>query len=127
MRDCDCYWGCAVIKVSDLWAEVKKVAAEHPDYVYEKPADGCAYEVDGKPSCLVGHAMFRLGMSLDLIRRCDSAGAIGHVLDEFYGEFDESGDDEGVCRALLGWTQAVQDSGKPWGEAVSEAEGVLLP
>ena len=126
MRDCDCYWGCAVIKVSDLWAEVKKVAAEQPDYVYEKPADGCAYEVDGKPSCLVGHAMFRLGMPLDLIRRCDSEGPIEHVLDEVCGEFDESGDDRGVYRTLLGWTQGAQDSGKPWGEAVSESERFVL-
>ena len=126
MRDCDCHWGCAVIKVSDLWAEVKKVAAEQPDYVYERPADGCAYEVDGKPSCLVGHAMFRLGMPLDLIRRCDRAGAIEHVLDEIRGEFDESGDDKGVYRTLLGWTQGVQDSGTPWGEAVSEAERFVL-
>ena len=111
--------------MSDLWAEVKKVAAAAPDYVYEKPADGCAYEVDGKPSCLVGHAMFRLGMPLDLIRRCDSVGAIGHVLDELRGEFDESGDDKGVYRTLLEWTQCAQDSGKPWGEAVSEAEEVV--
>ena len=115
-----------MIKVSDLWAEVKKVAAEHPDYVYERPADGCAYEVDGKPSCLVGHAMFRLGMPLDLIRRCDSEGPIGHVLDEVCGEFDESGDDRGVYRTLLGWTQGAQDSGKPWGEAVSESERFVL-
>ena len=115
-----------MIRVSDLWAEVKKVAAEHPDYVYERPADGCVYEVDGKPSCLVGHAMFRLGMPLDLIRRCDSAGAIEHVLDEVCGEFDESGDDERVYRTLLGWAQGAQDSGKPWGEAVSEAERFVL-
>ena len=115
-----------MIKVSDLWAEVKKVATERPDYVYEKPADGCAYEVDGKPSCLVGHAMFRLGMPLDLIRRCDRAGAIGHVLDEISGEFDESGDDKRVYRALLMWTQGEQDLGKPWGRAVSESERFVL-
>ena len=126
MRDCDCHWGCAVIKVSDLWAEVKRVAAEQPDYVYDKPDGNCSYEVGGKPSCLVGHAMFRLGMPLDLIRRCDRAGAIGHVLDEFGGEFDESGDDKGVYRTLLVWAQGGQDSGLPWGEAVSEAERSVL-
>ena len=114
-----------MIKVSDLWAEVKKVAAEQPDYVYERPADGCAYEVDGKPSCLVGHAMFRLGMPLDLIRRCNSEGPIEYVLDEFCGEFEESGDDGRAYRTLLGLTQGAQDSGKPWGKAVSESERLL--
>ena len=115
-----------MIKVSDLWAEVKKVAAEQPDKVYEKPGDTCAYEFDGKPSCLVGHAMFRLGVPLDVIRLCDNHGAIEHALDEVPTEFDESGDEERVYRALLGWAQGAQDSGKPWGEAVAEAEELVL-
>ena len=46
-----------------LIAEVRKVAAERPDYIYQSsgPADACWYMHNGEPSCIMGQAMYRLG------------------------------------------------------------------
>ena len=52
-----------------LIASVRKFAAERPDYVYRNADDkhpsrsGCVYFTkDGKPSCLIGHALAELGL-----------------------------------------------------------------
>ena len=47
-------------------AEVRKVAAEHPDYIYQK-IDGvshgsCLYIYNNKPSCIIGHALWNVGL-----------------------------------------------------------------
>lgn len=44
-----------------LIAEVRKVAALNPDYVYGPPL--CMYlNENGRPSCIIGHALFNLGI-----------------------------------------------------------------
>lgn len=42
-----------------LIAEVRKIAAERPDYVYGLA--NCQYMVNGHPSCIMGQALYRLG------------------------------------------------------------------
>ena len=118
MRDCDCYWGCAVIKVSDLWAEVKKVAAEQPDYVYQEPL--CRYQIDGKPSCIIGHALHRLGVSVDTLAMLDGGeqgdGVHAVNLPSYIPILVEEGSRSELV--ALGEAQEAQDDRIPWGEAV---------
>ena len=122
MRDCDCYWGCAVIKVSDLWAEVKKVAAERPDYVYSE--EPCQYQYDGKPSCIVGHALHRLGVSIEALEALDAAQEGGGVPASGLPSYLPILVEEGSRSALLSVCEAqeAQDDGIPWGEAVGGVE-----
>lgn len=42
-----------------LIAEVRRIAAETPDYVYS--SDQCMYMHEGQPSCIIGKALFNLG------------------------------------------------------------------
>ena len=122
MRDCDCYWGCAVIKVSDLWAEVKKVAAEQPDYVYEEKY--CQYQHGGKPSCIVGHALHRLGVSPETLKVLDEKNGGGGI--PAFGLPNEFPDliemDSEASLFALSEAQEAQDSRLPWGEAVGGSE-----
>ena len=111
-----------MIKVSDLWAEVKKVAAEQPDYVYsEQP---CQYQYGGKPSCIVGHALHRLGVPIETLEALDDAQEGGGVPacgipQEFPDLLDA---DSEPARRALGEAQEAQDNRLPWGEAVGGVE-----
>lgn len=111
-----------------LVAEVRRLAAERPDFVYEKQttdewASGvCLYvhqdEQQGLVAgCLIGHALANLGVPLESLR-----------------EFDRSGDDTsadallpkfGVSGTVTLWAmhaQLEQDEGQPWGRAVKLAD-----
>lgn len=107
-----------MIKVSDLWAEVKKVAAEQPDYVY--PEQYCQYQYDGKPSCIVGRALHRLGVPVESLAVLDAANLHGGVtagdLPDQFPDLVEA-DSESALIALVE-AQEAQDSRIPWGEAV---------
>lgn len=113
-----------------LVAEVRRLAAERPDFVYEKQATdewwasgACLYvhqdEHQGLVAgCLIGHALANLGVPLELL-----------------SEFDRSGDDTsadallpkfGVSGTVTLWAmqaQLEQDEGQPWGRAVELADG----
>lgn len=111
-----------MIKVSDLWAEVKKVAAEQPDYVYERIEGKCRYEFAGEPSCLVGHALFRLGVPAELVAEFNDYGPIEQVISAHSEVFGEYSDMEFNYLSLLIAAQDGQDDQYPWGAAVSYAE-----
>ena len=114
-----------MIKVSDLWAEVKRIATERPDYVY--PVDelgGCRYEADNAPSCIVGYALNRLGVEVGQLRDFDDGGGCyAENLPQFWPEIFEI-DSESALRRV-GAVQNAQDSEYPWGAAASYAEEVV--
>lgn len=110
------------VKVSELWAEVLKVAQEQPEHVYERGEAGkCNYERNGQPSCIVGHAMHRLGVSVLDLREFDAAGdsAIQDIIETNPDMFD---DDDNLGMELLAGVQGSQDQGVPWGLAVSQQQ-----
>ena len=110
------------VKVSELWAEVLKVAQEQPEHVYERTEVGkCNYQVDGKPSCIVGHAMHRLGVSVFDLREFDAAGdsAIRDIIEMNPDIFDK---DDKLGMELLIEAQDSQDEGVPWGLAVRQQQ-----
>lgn len=109
------------IKVSDVWAEVEKVAGENPHFIYDA-SETCKYVKDRKPSCLVGHALFRLGVPIGQLEAYDSANdfsgsGIGAVL---FGDLYEMDDPVAVEKCDL--AQNEQDSGASWGAAVHRAK-----
>lgn len=110
------------VKVSELWAEVLNVAQEQPEYVYERGEAGkCHYERNGQPSCIVGHAMHRLGVSTFDLREFDAAGdsAIEDIIEANPDMFDK--DDEPGMELLIE-AQDRQDQEVPWGLAVRQQQ-----
>lgn len=119
------------ITASDLKAEVIKVARENPDHVY-KDENGivggmCTYEHNGFPSCIIGHALHRLGMSLEQLHVFDTAYLGGLGIMEVFGDYtdllDYDNDPNGINDVMfLSSVQTNQDSGIPWGKAVKETK-----
>lgn len=103
-----------VITFAELEAEVRRLAAERPDYVYPA-ADGgenCFYQDEGKPRCIFGEA---LGI-LDVLVPQGETKAIDYLLADL-----------GVATTAeqLGWAgqvQYYQDRGRSWGSAVRYAD-----
>lgn len=98
--------------------EVRLVAAANPDFVYEPPDDeGCVYVRDGEPSCLIGHALWRLGyIDAELERHREGPNhnwdGAPDLLDHLGLHLDDS---ESEWVAVV---QSRQDDGQPWGHTV---------
>jgi hypothetical protein len=103
----------------DVVREVRRIAAENPDFVYTPSLNGiCSYHAtEGNPQgCIIGAALKSLGVDVDVL-----AGPANTILRHlglegvFYIE-DVSREAEWVQTV-----QSCQDCRKPWGEAVSLA------
>lgn len=44
-----------------LIRKVRDIAAARPEYVYDASDEQCFYTLEGQPSCIIGHALFKLG------------------------------------------------------------------
>lgn len=104
-------------------AEIRKVAAERPDAIVD--LGGCVYiDRRGNPSCLVGHALFNLGLLDELLP--DPFEEYGP------GAWNETAFDHmyhsiapGMEQIEVEWitvAQKVQDSDKTWSESVRTAD-----
>lgn len=111
----------------------------YPDW-YE---DKCLYVKGGSPSCLVGHALNRLGVPLDTLQVLDAGrfyadedgpATVINGLQEFneigyyedndrYVDFEEAAavKMDPYTRRVLAASQYLQDEGVRWGEAVRRA------
>lgn len=111
---------------------LEEVVTEHgSETVYQKAitawtngTERCVYTVDdGSPSCLVGHVLVRAGITAE---RIDEMGINeGTSARNLYLHFDGI---ERDASKVLQAAQAVQDQGRPWGEALEAARfqyGVL--
>lgn len=109
------------IPMSDLGqkiiAEVRKVAADKPGYVYPQINGNCNYVRNGQPSCIVGQALWNVGL-INSESTIDDYGdsAIKNVvaLEDWPLEVGE-----------VNWLTEVQDkqdNGLEWGDAVSRAD-----
>ncbi|MEV0759614.1 hypothetical protein [Nocardia sp. NPDC050435] len=106
------------IDAAALVREVRAVANEHPRHVYDGyTEDGrkrCVYTRNGAPSCLIGHAALRLGVSLDQLRDWDGRTLTG-IEDVLAAE---GVDRESSEVQWLDHVQFEQDHRRSWGEAV---------
>ena len=98
-------------------AVLQELVAERPDYVYnEHGADGqCVYRHGNKPSCIVGHALVRLGFPIKELPNPAGLQSGAVVIAEGAGIRDQDALD------LLLRTQINQDSLMPWDEALERA------
>lgn len=120
------------METSDLIAAVRQVAIEQPTYVYDPDPD-CVYrEETGEPSCLIGHALKRIGQ-LDLIsvETRMSPGAsiattrnlmnVSQLLYDLGLQFTEA------QKRWLTRVQSQQDERTAWGDAVNNADYEIGP
>lgn len=106
-----------------LISAVRAHAAEKPDHIYKSPYGHgtCVYVYDGCPSCLIGQALWDLG----LIDASFAGTAGNHV--PFFSVVDHLGlvldPDE---RKWLREVQYHQDARHSWGEAVAKADKFMI-
>jgi hypothetical protein len=101
------------------------VEAKGADYVYSNPgSDRCLYVHGDTPGCIVGHALYNLGASIDLLRVMDNADE--SIIDAVYDlELVPAGvtmTDKAL--KFLAEAQMAQDTSAPWGRALETAEAM---
>ena len=99
---------------------VRQKAAENPSFVYVPERDretgrysACTYIRNGRPSCIVGHALFDAGL-IDTSLEKTASNSI-----PFYALADEL--ELGISTDELKWlggVQKFQDNHRAWGQAV---------
>lgn len=94
------------------------------DYVYQGEGTFCAYVASDEPSCIVGNALHRLGVSIPTLAKMDKCAIGGAVITsrKVLEVLEDSGftlDDDAVI--LLSTAQTLQDDNVPWGVAVRAA------
>lgn len=93
---------------------VRDAAAAKPDYVYQGM---CRYVIDGCPACLVGQALWDLGLiSADVESRAANNDGVDGLFDLLGIEVDPDEED------WLRLAQESQDAEHPWSEAVRWAD-----
>lgn len=107
--------------------ELLKLARDErgADYIYggdRDALDRCTYSADGEPSCMVGLALFKAGVTIAELEEIDN-GDFGTI------EFIElparvSLTDEAV--AVFSAAQGMQDMREPWGMAYDHAYAEAL-
>lgn len=120
-------------RLEPMVREVRRLAAERPDFVYEDQPDSLGagvcfyYGADGKgggTGCIIGEAAKALGASPATLQCMDDSVDFGDVLaialdippfiDDTQGEHE--------ARRWLATVQGYQDSGMDWGSAVAKAD-----
>lgn len=106
-------------------AEVRRIAAENPDFIYENSV-GCAYgrrDADtGEvvPDCLIGHAFYALGVSGETL--AEWGGADSPKVSELIMRHYTPGLVTSRESIWLEEVQSGQDNNLPWIAAVSVAD-----
>lgn len=96
----------------------------NPDGVAAASGVECMYVHGDKPGCIAGHALHRLGVPLDAMKRIESETVCWTNMEAIgirITDLEENYEDE---TNPLYAAQAAQDRGETWGEALSAARGV---
>lgn len=115
--------------LADVTRTVTELVAEQPDYVYSSPehqrsALTCFYvhtDEDGDnaaPGCLVGAALHKLGVPLDVLSGYEGKDAYRAASNLLTLPSDEQ---RNSALQFLSAAQSYQDGGLPWGESLRMA------
>jgi len=123
-------------KISEVVAQVRRLAAENPDFVYEKvksksseDSPKCLYTHNGKGSCIIGQAILAVDDSLySKLADYDEGLIFGYsatiVVHDLYPEEFKKAQGEMYAK-WLHLVQRKQDDGWTWEEAVGYADSFL--
>lgn len=104
---------------------LRDVVHGNESYVYhsEDHGDRCVYEYDGKPSCVVGHVLYRAGVTVEVLAELDALFYSALLDDDPVDMLKEAGlTMTKPARNLLAMMQTRQDHGHSWGSALAVAE-----
>lgn len=120
------------LSYEQLKTDLEEIAAQDPDYEYPMQADGtCMYFTpDGAPSCIIGHVLFRHGVTLANLNDISVAepstfatkpanANISSITT--LGKAGLVAFTELKARDLASSAQAHQDMGENWADSVSLA------
>lgn len=117
------------INIEDLLETTIKIGMEFEETIYDRGDGGhgdCLYVQHGKPGCIVGQALFKLGVPLARMTEYDTYGddsGINQIIggDTFSDDFVSNRSYEKTAEivAKLQMIQRHQDDGATWGEAVN--------
>lgn len=110
----------AKLKASELLKTVRQIGKESPS-----GSAGCRYfNYDGTPCCIVGHAIYYHGITVDYFEDHDSWEFDdlneGSNVEELINRLGIENDLDAEQMSTLLEVQSRQDHGTPWGEAVLE-------
>lgn len=109
--------------IQGLRLAVAERGRDHIDPLAE--AGDCRYVVNGKPACIGGTALFKVGIPVDELRAWEGNG-IDSMMPGITTYGGERGNADGFlsvrAAAVLEVAQDRQDNGSPWGEALDAAE-----
>lgn len=121
-----------ITKADALRALEEAVAERGEDYVYESPkGEECFYQVSGAPSCGVGLALTKLGVTIDDLVALDTGSSNGKPVSA--SPKGQNGDDLGhvlfdrgivvdvEAQEVFAAFQYSQDSFDSWGDALNDA------
>lgn len=94
------------------------VTEKGADFVYEAPGGGCLYVNGNQPSCLVGHALVRAGVSIEVLSKLD--GTRGSVPISSADLSDAATLSE-AASYIFSVAQDLQDGDNTWGYALDKA------
>lgn len=111
----------ALITPRSFHAELVRVVERYgADHVYSSP-HGCRYVIDGKPSCLIGHALWAFSP------QWAESGDVGKVsaralIERMPAHLFGSPEDRLMVAYAAEGAQVIQDDGGTWGEALDRYE-----
>ncbi len=88
---------------------------------YQYPGDAgspCFYVVAGRPSCLVGRVLHKLGVPLGILSSYENSSPTQMTV-QHCGL-------HGVARVVLANVQGMQDARRPWGEILNRYTEILM-
>jgi hypothetical protein len=123
----------SVIDLQDALTALEGVIEDAPEgreTLYQAPRGSCVYYDEDKnaPSCGVGHALYRLGVSEEWLQTLDhtslggscsaQGGSFVHVLNRAGFELTTA------AQTAFGEFQSCQDTGDTWGASLDHAREV---
>lgn len=103
-----------------LVAAVVELATESPDFTYTAPTatGACVYQVDERPSCLIGRAFAQIGFTTAELAAFD----VGIYGDTGADVILEALDADSQVYQWCSRVQIEQDRGRLWSDAIAEAD-----
>lgn len=132
-NDCD-FFATFNIDLDALVQAVRDIARERPDFVYGSMYAACSYQIKGCPACIIGQALARIGVDVNVLMYLDTGGDLEDT------KFTSPWSGDTTVRSLAGagsilldydpdirikWLNSVQedqDNDSSWGDAVRRAD-----
>ena len=117
------------VSIVALLDTVIELGIKHSEHVYDRGEDGngsCLYFQNGKPGCIIGQALAKLGVDNETLQKYDdNPGGDGTGIDDILNRFEDDflWDSDYLKNQeivdTLNHIQTEQDRGSTWGQAIS--------